>query len=263
MTEMNYNPNNQLPPFDEVEGHGSQDLSRVDGAKADWTKGRGTGRKAGSKGDKANVTNVKKRKGKYPLWKNVLAMIILLCLFVGGAYWATDIYTRHGEEVGTPDLKGLTVQQAMNRLDALGLIGMVLDSIYVRDMGVGLVCKQSIDPGNKVKLGRVVYMTVNSDKAECLILPDVADNGSVREVTAKLRALGFSLTEPDYIDGERDWVYSVRCKGRNISAGTRVEIDDAITLVVGNGNYMMDDQEFTQTYGEDSISIDPELIEIY
>ena len=45
-------------------------------------------------------------------------------------------------------------------------------------------------------------------------VPDIMDNSSLRQAEAKLRALGFRVTEPEYISGEKDWVYSVTYKGR-------------------------------------------------
>ncbi len=216
---------------------------------------------AKAKGDnkKNDSAGKKKRKGKYPLWKNVLAMVLVLCLFVGGGYWGTIKYTRHGEEIGVPPLKGLTVEQAQERLEALGLWGEVRDSIYTNETALGLVCKQSMGAGNKVKQGRIIYLTINSDRSETLILPDVVENSSFREAVAKLKALGFTLTSPEYIDGERDWVYSVKCDGRNISAGTKVNIKDPVTLVVGNGRNMMDEIELFDEYGLDSLGIDMDM----
>ena len=60
-----------------------------------------------------------KKNKKYPLWKNVFAMIAVVAVFITAAYWASILYTRHGKEVAVPDLKGLTVRQAYERLDAL------------------------------------------------------------------------------------------------------------------------------------------------
>lgn len=66
--------------------------------------------------------SAKTNKKKYPLWKNVLAMMIVLAVFIACAYWASILYTRHGKEVAVPNLNGLTVRQAMERLDALGFM---------------------------------------------------------------------------------------------------------------------------------------------
>ena len=201
----------------------------------------------------------KKPQKKYPLWKNVLVMAVVIGLFIAGGYWASIIYTRHGEEVAVPDLNGLTVRQAMERLDALELYGEVRDSIYNRQIAAGVICGQSVHAGNYVKVGRTIFLTVNTDQAPSLVLPDVADNMSYREASAKLRSMGFTLGEPEYIDGERDWVYSVKYKGYNVSVGTRIDINEPIRLVVGNGHYMMDELQFEQTYAD---SISPEVGDI-
>ena len=201
----------------------------------------------------------KKPQKKYPLWKHVLVMAVVIGLFIAGGYWASIIYTRHGEEVAVPDLNGLTVRQAMERLDALELYGEVRDSIYNRQIAAGVICGQSVHAGNYVKVGRTIFLTVNTDQAPSLVLPDVADNMSYREASAKLRSMGFTLGEPEYIDGERDWVYSVKYKGYNVSVGTRIDINEPIRLVVGNGHYMMDELQFEQTYGD---SISPEVGDI-
>ena len=207
--------------------------------------------------------SAKTNKKKYPLWKNVLAMMIVLAVFIACAYWASILYTRHGKEVAVPNLNGLTVRQAMERLDALELYGEIRDSIYNRDIAPGLVCGQTINAGNKVKIGRTIGLTVNSDHAPTLVLPDVADNMSYREATAKLHSMGFTLGEPEYIDGEKDWVYSVRYKGCNVSVGTRIDINEPIRLVVGNGHYMMDELEFDETYGDTIGAIAGDILEIF
>lgn len=214
-------------------------------------------------GKDGKVAEGKKNKKKYPLWKNVVAMIAVVALFVTGAYWASILYTRHGKEVAVPDLKGLTVRQAYERLDALELYGEVRDSIYNRNIAPGVVCDQSVHAGNYVKVGRTIGLTVNSDHAPTLVLPDVADNMSYREAMAKLRSMGFTLGPPEYINGERDWVYSVKYKGYNVSVGTRIDINEPITLVVGDGHYMMEELEFDEAYGDTIGAVYGDILEIF
>lgn len=206
--------------------------------------GNGDARSGNSGGRNGSTGTNGGRKKKYPLWKNVVAIIVLWVVVIGVAYWGSGVYTRHGQEVAVPDLQGLTADQAIRRLEALGLEGEVRDSIYNKQLQPDLVCAQTIRAGNYVKVGRVVGLTINSDRAPSLVLPDIGDNMSVREAEARLKSMGFTLTPPEYIDGERDWVYSVKYKGYNVSAGTRIEISAPVTLVVGNGHTMMDEIEF-------------------
>lgn len=41
------------------------------------------------------------------------------------------------------------------------------------------------------------------DSAPKVSVPDIMDNSSLRQAEAKLRALGFRVTEPEYISGEK------------------------------------------------------------
>lgn len=50
-------------------------------------------------------------------------------------------------------------------------------------------------------------------------------------------ALGFKLLPPQMVEGEKDWVYGILCKGRRVSAGDHVSIDSPLTLMIGSGQY--------------------------
>ena len=80
-------------------------------------------------------------------------------------------------------------------------------------------------------------MTVNSSSSPTIALPDVVDNCSAREAEARLSAMGFQLTEPQRIHGEREWVYGIISRGRHVATGDRVSTDYPLTLVVGDGMY--------------------------
>ena len=66
-------------------------------------------------------------------------------------------------------------------------------------------------------------------------VPDVADNSSFRQAEAKLQSVGFKLTEVQLIPGEKDWVYGVKYQDRELSAGEKVPVGAALTLIVGDG----------------------------
>ena len=50
-------------------------------------------------------------------------------------------------------------------------------------------------------------------------------------------AIGFKLLPPQYVMGEKDWVYGILCKGRRVSTGDLVSIEAPLTLMIGNGQY--------------------------
>lgn len=177
-----------------------------------------------------------KFKSKY-LWGNLLAMAITVVLLCVGVKFGLDIYTHHGEGVPVPNITGMTFNNAANLLDRNGLRIMVSDSGYNKRMPADCILAQSPGEGTSVKMGHTIYVTVNSPSSPTVAIPDIIDNSSVREATAKLTALGFKLLEPKIVTGEKDWVYGLLCRGRRVSAGDRISIDLPLTLMVGNGEY--------------------------
>lgn len=184
-------------------------------------------------------------------WLNIIIMIIVLIAAPLIALQWLDGYTRHGQAVVVPDVKGMTLRLAENELDKQTLKSIIIDSSYVKGMPPGAILEQNPSGGSKVKEGRTVYLTINTESAPKIAVPDVMDNSSLRQAEAKLRALGFKLTDPEYISGEKDWVYSVKYRGRTLKAGEKIPHEAVVTLCVGDGNETMpEDSTLTETSGQ-------------
>jgi beta-lactam-binding protein with PASTA domain len=95
--------------------------------------------------------------------------------------------------------------------------------------------EQSVKAGSIVKSGRIVYLVINASSTPTIAIPDVIDNSSYREARAKLSAMGFRVSEPQMVPGEKDWVYGIKVRGRNVTNGQRVSVEDILTLQVGDG----------------------------
>jgi beta-lactam-binding protein with PASTA domain len=117
------------------------------------------------------------------------------------------------------------------------------DTGYNKRMPANCILTQTPGVGTKVKEGRTIYVTINSDSSPTLAIPDLIDNSSYREAQARLASLGFRLLPPKRIDGERDWVYGIMSGGRSLQTGDKVSIESALTLVIGNGLYEDEDDE--------------------
>jgi len=177
-----------------------------------------------------------KFKSKF-LWGNLLAMGVTVILLCVAAAWWTDSYTYHGMGIEVPDLTKVNFSRAKQLLEEKGLQIMVNDSGYNKQYPADCILAQSPVAGSKVKTGRMVYVTVNSPSSPTFAIPDVIDNCSAREAEARLSAMGFQLTPHQLVNGEKDWVYGIVCRGRHISTGDRVSIDAPLTLQVGDGMY--------------------------
>ena len=175
------------------------------------------------------------------IWLNLLAMAIVLVLLVVGAKFGIDIYTHHGEAILIPDIRHKSYADAKQILANEGLLIEVTDTGYVRTLPADCILEQSPQPGDKVKSGHVIYVIVNSGNTPTITLPDIIDNSSVREAIAKLTAMGFKVGPPQYIVGEREWVYGATVTGRHVAAGERIPVGAVVVLQVGNGSRSADD----------------------
>ena len=171
-------------------------------------------------------------------------VIVGLCF---GVKYGLELYTHHGEGIEVPRLLNMTSKNARLLLEENGLMLMVTDSGYNKRLPADCILAQSPEAGVTVKSGHVVYVTVNSPSSPTLVIPDVVDNSSYREAEARLMAMGFKLLPPKRILGERDWVYGILSRGRQVNTGDRVSIDTPLTLLIGNGQYGDDeDIDFTE-----------------
>ena len=173
--------------------------------------------------------------------RHLMAMVLVVILLCVGIGFGLDAYTHHGEGIVVPDLKGMTYEKAYALLDEKGLAIVVNDSGYNKQLPANSVLAQTPAFGQKVKQGHIIYVTVNSPHSPTFAIPDIVDNSSLREAEARLMAMGFRLTAPQLIDGEKDWVYGILCQGRRISNGDRIPIDYPLTLMVlGQLDYSVD-----------------------
>lgn len=169
------------------------------------------------------------------LWGNVCAMAAVVLAVCIGVKYGLDAYTHHGESIPIPDVRHKSFGDARYLLEQAGMQVVVSDTGYVRNLPPDCILEQSPQPGERVKSGHIVYLIVNASHTPTLTVPDVIDNSSLREAMAKLSAMGFKLTQPEYVDGEKDWVYGLTVGGRHVTAGDKVSVNDYVTIQVGNG----------------------------
>lgn len=174
-------------------------------------------------------------------WANIGAMLIVVVLLCLGVKFGLDLYTHHGEEIVVPDIKHKLFTDAEQLLSNRGLEIQVVDTGYVKTLPPDCVLEQVIQPGVKVKRGRVIYVIINSSHSPMLTLPDIIDNNSYREARANLIAMGFKVGPPQYVSGEKDWVYGVTCNGQSLRNGQKVSVESVLTIQVGDGVMDMDD----------------------
>lgn len=182
-------------------------------------------------------------------WLNLIAMpIVVIAVIFGVLHWLDD-YTHHGQSIIVPNVKGLPLQQAEAEFNKKNLKTVVVDSNFVKGMPAGAVLEQKPTSGAKVKTGRTIYLTINTAEMPKVAIPDIIDNSSYRQAEARLRALGFKLTAPEIISGEKDWVYAIKHMEKELSNGEKIPRESVLTLIIG------DDEIKTDSLSTDSLII--------
>jgi beta-lactam-binding protein with PASTA domain len=173
-----------------------------------------------------------------------LTIAVLGYLFM---HWLT-FTTDHGNEITVPNLSKLTEEQVEDKLDNLDLSYVLLDSVdYKSDFPKYSVVQQDPLPGEKVKVGRKVYIKINSSGFSSVKVPDLIEK-TYREAAPTLKALGLEEGTISYVPNlGKDMVLEMRYKGRNIKAGDKVLKSSKIDLVLGDGKMSYEEEIKTDT----------------
>lgn len=165
---------------------------------------------------------------------NFLAAIITVITLLLIAFFSLRFYTKHGEGLDVPSLKGLSFTQAVSKLEDLGLRYQV-DSVYIMDKPAGVVIDQDPDAGTFVKDNRTIYLTINTAQAPNVKFPEVVFK-SLREVQALIESFGLRLGDTTYKpDVSRDVVLEAKFGGQPIRVGESLPKGSRIDLVLGDG----------------------------
>lgn len=183
------------------------------------------------------------------------AMAIIAGLSYLSFHWITYT-THHGQEITVPDLSRLSVEQAEEKLDALDLNFMILDTVDFKSEFPKLtVVDQEPKPGSKVKMGRKIYLKINASKFTMVSVPDLIEK-TYRQAVPTLESVGLlagTITYKPYLG--KDMVLEMRDdQGKKLKAGDKILKSSKISLVLGDGKVVFDDAEI------DSLAVDTTLI---
>lgn len=164
----------------------------------------------------------------------ILGVIVLLTFVFLKVFLPS--YTNHGETVSVPDLTGFDYIEIEDFLSTRDLKYEInIDSGFNADLKPLTVLKQTPKPGNKVKSGRKIYLTLNSKNAPLLKMPNLV-NSPLKNVQEILANMGLVRGEIKYVpDIGINVVLEQRFRGRNIPEGFEIPKGSQIDLVVGDG----------------------------
>jgi eukaryotic-like serine/threonine-protein kinase len=166
--------------------------------------------------------------------KNLLIAAISIFAFLLIIFYSLNFYTRHGEGLPVPKLKGLSVENAIELLESKGFRYQI-DSVYLIDKEPGMVVEQDPDPNTNVKINRTIYLTIITRLAPNVNFPDI-DGKTFLEARSIINNYGLKLGDTTYTsDVARDVVLSVTFKGRTISVNQQIPKGSRVNMVLGDG----------------------------
>lgn len=162
-----------------------------------------------------------------------LGIFIFLLLIV---QWSLKSYTRHGESITVPDLRGMSFEQVKSVLSDKNLDWQVMDSVFDMSKPPLSIVDQNPKPKAKVKQGRTIYITINATTAPATEIPDLIGRSSLKYAKMQLESYGLKVGEPVYKpDPHLNSVIGLMVNGKNVTRKMKVPKGTVVTLVLGDG----------------------------
>ena len=167
------------------------------------------------------------------IWNNLIGAAVFLFVVFLGAGILLNVITRHGKTVQAPDFTNMSVAEAEAAAHDAGVAVKVVDSVFVRRLGAGVVYRQIPAAGATVKRGRSIFLTINSVVPRKVVMPNLYGY-SVSEAMAELQNRGLNLGRLNYVkDIASNNVLKWQCEGHDVEAGDLVVSGSTIDLTAG------------------------------
>ncbi|MEQ9306424.1 MAG: PASTA domain-containing protein [Marinoscillum sp.] len=178
---------------------------------------------------------------KIQTWKDLLLHLAIiiglgLVLVCGFFYAYLPNSTNHGETITVPDVRGVSLDELPQFLEARNLrYEVTQDSGFSATQPPLTVLKQFPMPKAKVKENRKIYVSLNAESAPLVRMPKLV-GGSVKNAQLVLKTYDLLLGEIRYTpDLALNYVLEQRLDGRQVLEGERIPKGSLIDLVAGDG----------------------------
>jgi len=189
-------------------------------------------------------------------WKPwAVAVAVVGALFLAG-YLTADLWLTPGDSpaeagrlVTVPELVGLPDQEARSRLEEVGLEHGVRSAVSHPDAPEGAVLAQSPIPGQQVRPGAPVEVTL-SRGPEMHTIPDVSGL-SARQASIVLDRLGFRVTSRE----ANHSIEAGRAYGSEPGPGTELTVPSDVTLLVSKGSPLTTVPDLSGRHIDDALEL--------
>lgn len=166
-------------------------------------------------------------------FKQLLLSLIVGVLLLGGLYVYLGVYTDHGNHVVVPDVKGISVEAAGEKLAKQGLSYVVIDSVFDENAIRGSVLEQNPLALSEVKQNRDVYLTIYRETAPTEALKvEEGMNAGVAEIILNNKGIKYNI---EYESNQllNGMVIRVEQNKQTLNPDSRIKRGDKVNLVIG------------------------------
>lgn len=172
---------------------------------------------------------------KHPILVNLLGVIVTFIAVWYAIYMLIDVFTLHGQEAKVPNVRNMTLDNAIRKIEAAGFDWEISDSLFNEAIKPGMVLEQEPKGNAMAKTTRVIHLTINAFNPKMVNLPILSDI-SCRDAVNRLTSMGFKFVKVDTVpSADEGLVLSVKVNGHPITPGSKVSIKDQISIEVGDG----------------------------
>lgn len=159
--------------------------------------------------------------------------IVLVVALMAFTFYKLKSYTHHGISYQVPDFTGLTFEQSDSLAQTAHLEVTVMDSVYNKFAAPGAIVDQVPKWNKRVKQGRVIFLTINSQEQEKVKLPRLTDI-SFRQAQVLLESSGLIVNNIRYQPSEfNDLVLNVLQDSVEVREGDMLVKGSAVDLIIG------------------------------
>jgi beta-lactam-binding protein with PASTA domain len=173
-------------------------------------------------------------------FKNLLAAIVLTVVVFFGLKFFLNSYTHHNEYHLVPDLQKKSIEEAERILESRKMNLVVIDTVdYNPKFPKYSIIEQNPRKDDKVKVGRKIYVKINSDAYANVTLPKIIGK-TERQAKTLLRSSGFKIgkitTRPYFAEIV---LYALHGKD-SIKGGDKIPKTSSVDLIIGDGKRPID-----------------------
>jgi eukaryotic-like serine/threonine-protein kinase len=166
-------------------------------------------------------------------FKHLLFAFLLLAILIFITMKGLERYTLHGQSYPVPDFSGMLPADAEVLAKENNLRTEIVDSLFLDDADPGVVVDQVPAEGHGVKLGRTIFLTINSTLPEMVTLPQLTDI-SFRQAQVLVENSGLQIGAISYQPSEfNNLVLNVQIDSTDIFPGEKLPKGTRIDLIVG------------------------------